>query len=99
ATQGELGLCKNAGERRAELVRELGREAALAPQTRRQPVEEAVERRRELGELVVRRTEREPVVEVVFAPRCGLARHPDHRTERSTEEPPADDADEDQHER
>ena len=44
--QRELGLGRHLRERRAQLVRELGREAALVTQARGDPVEQAVERRR-----------------------------------------------------
>ena len=67
AAQGQLGLGEHARERRAQLVRELGREALLVPKARGEPVEQRVERGRELGQLVVR-PEREAVVEVALAP-------------------------------
>ena len=49
AAERQLRLCDHAGERRAQLVRDLGGEALFAPQAGCEPVEEAVERRSELA--------------------------------------------------
>ena len=96
--QGELGLCEDACDRRAQLVRELGGETLLVPQARGEPVEEPVERRGELGQLVVRVADGEPLVEIALAPRCGLSRHATHRTEvRRREQPARGDRDEQEH--
>ena len=97
--QGELGLGQHARERCSQLVRELGREALLAPEARREPVEEAVERCRELGQLVVGLAEPEAAVEVALAPARGLAGHPRDGAERGREEPAGADRDEEQNHR
>src|SRR5207237_3253377 len=84
---------------RAEPVRQLGCKATLVPETRREAIEGPVQCCRELRQLVVRRPEREAVVEVVFAPCCRLARHPNDWAERCAEKPPADNAEEHEDER
>ena len=68
APERDLRLRENSGERGAQLVRELCREQPLVAEARGKPVEQAVERRGELRELVVRRAEREAVVEIALAP-------------------------------
>ena len=85
--QRELGLGRHLGERCTQLVRELGREAALVTQARGDPVEQAVEGRGESCQLVVRLAETEPPVEVVLAPRLGLLRHQLDRAERGPQQP------------
>src|SRR5204862_7448268 len=76
AAQCELGFDDHARERRAQLVRDLGGEAPLVTQACGDPVEQAVERGAELGQLVVRLAQLEAAVEVVFAPRLRLLGHP-----------------------
>ena len=66
--QRELGAQLQRGQRRAQLVRDLAREALLVPSRRGDPGEQPVERRREAGELVARGAELEPAVQVVRAP-------------------------------
>jgi len=68
-------------------VRQLGGEAAFPTEARGQPVEERVQGGRELGQLVVRRAEREAVVELPFAPRGGLSGHPNNGPERGRQQP------------
>ena len=99
AAQRELGLGEHAGERRPQLVRELGGEALLVAEARGEPVEQAVERRGELGQLVVRLAEREAAVEVVLAPGRGLAVIACDRPQRRAEQPAAASATSDEHER
>ena len=55
ALQRQLGAQLQAGERRAQLVRDLAREALLVPARRGDAGEQPVERRRQAGELVARR--------------------------------------------
>jgi heavy metal sensor kinase len=72
APQGQLGLGAHLREGRAQLVRHLGGEALLAAQAGGQSVEQAVERRGELAQLVVRFAHRKAPVQVVLAPRSGV---------------------------
>ena len=71
--QRQLGLQLQAGERRAQLVRHLAREALLVTARRGDAREQAVERRRQRGQLVARRAELEAAIEVVRAPVLGAA--------------------------
>ena len=64
---------RSARERGAQLVRELGGEALLVPEARRDPLEQAVERRGEPRQLVVGLAEVEAPVEVVLAPAAAFA--------------------------
>ncbi len=98
AAQCELRLGQDARERGAQLVRELGGEETLVPQAGRHPVEEPVERGRELRQLVVGRTEGEALVEVALAPLRGLPRHLDDGPERGRDEPADEDRNDEQHE-
>ncbi len=93
----ELGLGDHARDRRAQLVRQLGREPLLAPEARAEPVEQAVERCGELRQLVARLAEAEPLVKIALAPGRGLARHPLHRPKRGREQPARGDRDEHEH--
>ena len=99
APQSQLDLGGDPRERRAQLVRELGREAALVAQARGDPVEHRVERAREQRQLVVRLARLEAAVEVVLAPGRGLLRHLDDGPERRLEQPPGGDAREHEHDR
>ena len=85
--QGELGLGADAGQRRAQLVGELGREALLAPQAGGQAGEQAVERGGQLGELVARGAEVEAALEVALAPVGGLGGHAGHRAQAGGQRP------------
>ena len=96
ATERELGFGDHARERRAQLVRDLGREALFVTEARREPVEQRVERGRELGHLVVRPAEREAIVEVALAPVRGLPRHARDRAERRLEQPARCESDDEQ---
>ena len=87
ATKRNLGLGKDPRERRAQLMRELGREEPLVPQARGQAVEQAVERRGKLRELVVRRTKRKAMVEIALAPSRRLPRHSHDRPQRRGKQP------------
>jgi hypothetical protein len=86
----ELHLGHHARQRRAQLVRQLGRQALLVAQARREPVEEAVERGRELAELVGARLRPEPAPEVALAPLGRRARHLPHRVERAADGHPGE---------
>ena len=81
AREHHLAARQDPRERRTQLVRELRREEALVAQAGREAVEQAVERRRELCQLVVRRSEREPPVRLLGAPRGRLLRHHGDRTQ------------------
>ena len=87
-TERVLRLGDDAGERRAQLVRDLGREALLVAQARGQPLEQPVEGAGKLRELVPRRPEREAAVEVVLAPVGGLPGHARHGAQRPVDQPP-----------
>ena len=67
-------------------------------QTCGEAIEQAVERRRQLRQLVVRWAEREAVVEMVLAPLCRLSRHSHHRSKRRAKEPARSDHHEQQNE-
>jgi hypothetical protein len=97
ARERELCLREQTRKRRAELVRQLGGEAAFPAEARGQPVEERVEGGGELGQLVVRRAEREAVVELPFAPGSGLSGHSNHLPERGGQQPARGNTDEQQH--
>ena len=75
AAQRQVDLGRDLGEGGAQLVRHLGGQAPLAPDAGREPVQQAVERRREAGDLVVRRADVEAVVEVALAPGGGVVGH------------------------
>ena len=77
-------------------MRELGREALLAPETRGDAVEEAVEHRREPRELVVGFTELEAPLEPVFAPVGGRPGHPLDRAKGRREDPAGRERDDEQ---
>src|SRR5581483_1985166 len=94
----EFGLGEDARQRCAELVRQLGREAAFVAEARGEPVEQAVEGGREFGQLVVWWAEREAMLEVAFAPFGRLSGHSHDRPQRGGEQPAADDQDEQQDE-
>src|SRR5207244_2008815 len=81
-------------ERRPELVRDLGREPALPAETGCEAVEQAVEGRGELGQLVVRGAQRESLVEVVLAPGGRLPGHATHRAQRGRQQPAGGERDE-----
>src|SRR4051794_40235600 len=66
--QGELRLRDHAGEGRSQLMGHLGRKTLLPAQARGETVEQAVESRGELRELVVRLAERETAADVTLAP-------------------------------
>ena len=90
----ELGTPAHAGDRGAQLVGDLAREALLVAARGRDPREQAVERRRQPGDLVPRRPELEPAVEVVGAPvlRVAVIRATGRRAPSSAERiasPPA----------
>jgi hypothetical protein len=89
AAQRELDLRDHPRKRRSQLVGQLGRKAVLSPQTRSQAIEQPIERRSQLRQLVPRLAEREPSVDSALAPGVGLPRHPRHGTERRTEQPVA----------
>src|SRR5207248_6930759 len=71
----------------AELVRELGREALLAPEASREPLEQPVERRGQFAEFVVGLAEREAAAEIVLAPLGGPPCHAPDRAERGEKQP------------
>ena len=80
-------------------MRELRRETLLPAKAGSESVEKAVERGRELAQLVVRLAEGEPAVEVVLAPRRRLASHPRDRLQGRSEQPARGEGDHDEHER
>ncbi len=89
----ELRLAADAGERRPQLVRELGGQTLLVAQARREAVEQRVERRPELRQLIVRQAEPEAPVEVAFAPRRGRGGHLGDGRECRSKDPMRSEAD------
>src|SRR5436190_18756315 len=75
-------------------MRELGREPLLVPERGCEPVEQPVEGRRELRQLVRRLAEAKTLVEVALAPSRRLPRHADDRLERMRQQPPGSRGDE-----
>ena len=86
-TERELRLGSDPRERRAELVRELGREPLLVAKAGGQPAQQRVQRGREPRQLVVRLAAVEAAVEVVLAPRGRVLGHPGDGQQRLPEDP------------
>ena len=86
-SERELRFRGDLGKRRAKLVRELRREALLVPQAGGEALEERIERRGELRQLVVRLTLVEALVEVVVAPGRGVVGHAGDRQQCLAEDP------------
>ena len=85
--EGELGLRRHPRERRAQLVRQLRREAPLVTQARSDAIEQAVECEGEPRELVVGLAAREAPIEIVLAPGAGQRRHLGDRLQRGAQQP------------
>ena len=96
AAQRQLGLGADVGQRGAQLVRQLGRESLLATQAGGETVEQAVERGRELAELVVRLARGEATIRVVRAPGLGVGRHLGDRPQGGGQHPARHDGDHDE---
>jgi hypothetical protein len=90
--------------RGAQLVGDLAGEALLVAARRRDPRQQAVQRRRQAGEFVPRRAEAEALVEVVRAPVLGALGHLRDRAQRAVQrvrrgEPAADQHEQGEHDR
>ena len=96
APEGEIGLGHDAGDRRPQLVRELGREALLVAQAGGDPVEQVVERGSETRQLVMRRAELEAAVEAAVAPLRRRLGHARDRAQSRREQPAGRDRDDEQ---
>ncbi len=97
AAQRQIDLGGDLGERGAQLVRDLGGQAPLAPDARGQPVQQAVERRREAGDLVVRGADVEAVVQVPLAPVLRVLGHARDGAQRGAQHQGGGDGDGAQH--
>ncbi len=95
--QRDLRLGAQPGQRGPQLVGDLRAQPPLVPERRGHPVEQDVQVRGELGELVVRWPEREPVVQVPLAPLQCLLGHRRHHPERSRDHPPGQHQHHEQH--
>ena len=72
---------------------ELGREALFVSQARRDALEHRVERCRKVCELVVRRAEIEPLVEIMVAPGGCVVSHARNRLQSLSKDPMRDQRD------
>ena len=96
AAQRQLGLGADVGQRACAARGQLGREPLLATQAGGETVEQAVERRRELAELIVRLARGEATIRVVRAPGLGVGRHLGDRPQGGGEHPAGHDGDHDE---